>query len=210
MVRRKDEVRDDANAASHALPTDNANAPEDTFDPWSLPPEELERLVGRKLPRTLWQARAAFLCEFDQLYREHPGKYVAYHGATRIGEPCESNTELWRRCEATGIGAKECTSNFTRHPSESTQVGRTGREPARIIHHIQVMKRPRKWNLIHNPNPHFLRNWPIHALARLGEVTPGSGQNERVPTQGSPQLRCFRFQLPRRPDTRNVAPDFPR
>jgi hypothetical protein len=77
------------------------------FDPWSLPPEGLERLVGRKLPRTLWQARAAFLQEFEQLYREHPGKYVAYHGATRIGEPRESDVELWQECLATGLPRKQ-------------------------------------------------------------------------------------------------------
>src|SRR5262245_56835553 len=68
-------------------------------------------------------------------------------------------------------------AHFTSHSKDSAQVPSARRESARITHDIQVMKRPCAGKLVHDPHLHFLRNGAVDALARLGKIVPGAGQN---------------------------------
>jgi hypothetical protein len=52
-------------------------------------------------PPAIVEAQRTFFRDLPQLLKEHPGKWVAYHGAKRIAFG-ESQRALWRECERLG------------------------------------------------------------------------------------------------------------
>src|SRR5262245_40934908 len=90
------------------------------------------------------------------------------------------------------------------HFGQRLQVLGGGWKALRSGQQVEVMERPREGPPVHDPDPNLLRHRPVDALAGSGEVVPFARQDQRIPTQRSPEFCCFRFQLGPVLDPRNA------
>ncbi|GEM_PF-4322852 len=63
----------------------------------------LEEILGEKMPPMIVQARNAFRRDLPELLRDHPRRWVAYHGDRRIGVG-GTKTALYQDCLRRGLG----------------------------------------------------------------------------------------------------------